>query len=187
MKGLYVSLIALLVISITQFIETIEQNSQQKFIVYNVAESSVYDVIQGTQNYFYAPSSLINDKDKMLFNIEHNWWKNGINNQHVIPLDTVNSAHGIFYFSFGEKKILAITNLYNSEINYTQKLKSDFVILSKNSEIQIEQIVDYFNPELIIFDSSNSYKTCKKWAAICKKSGVKFYDVAQEGAFITEL
>jgi len=187
MKGLYVSLIALLVISITQFIETIEQNSQQKFIVYNVAESSVYDVIQGTQNYFYAPSSLINDKDKMLFNIEHNWWKNGINNQHVIPLDTVNSAHGIFYFSFGEKKILAITNLYNSEINYTQKLKSDFVILSKNSEIQIEQIVDYFNPELIIFDSSNSYKTCKKWAAICKKSGVKFYDVAQQGAFITEL
>lgn len=186
-RGLYVSLIALLIISVTQLIETIEQNSQQKFIVYNVAESSVYDVIQGTQNYFYAPLSLINDKEKMLFNIEHNWWKNGINNQHVIPLDTVNSDHGIFYFSFGEKKILAITNLYNSEINYTQKLKSDFVILSKNSEIQIEQIVDYFNPELIIFDSSNSYKTCKKWAAICKKSGVKFYDVAQEGAFITEL
>lgn len=187
MAGLYVSLIALLIISVTQFIETIEQNSQKKFIIYNVAESSVYDIIRGTQNNFYAPSSLINDKDKMLFNVEHNWWKSGVNKQHLILLDTLNSDHGILYLPFSEKKILAINNLYKSEISYTQKLKSDLVILSKNTEIKIEQVIKYFNPDLIIFDSSNSYKTCKKWAATCKKSGVKFYDVAQQGAFITEL
>ena len=187
MVGLYVSLIALLIISVTQFIETIEQNSQQKFIVYNVAESSVYDIIQGTQNNFYAPSSLINDKDKMLFNIEHNWWKSGVNKQHLISLDTINSDHGILYLPFSEKKILAINNLYQSEISYTKSLKTDLVILSKNTEIKIEQVVKYFNPDLIIFDSSNSYKTCKKWGVTCKKSGVKFYDVAQQGAFITEL
>ena len=187
MAGLYVSLIALLIISVTQFIETIEQNSQQKFIVYNVAESSVYDVIQGTQNSFYAPLSLINDKDKMLFNIEHNWWKNGVNQQHVIPLDTIKSYCGILYFPFGKKKILGINDLYDTKISYTQKLKSDLVILSKDTEIEIEQVVKYFNPELIIFDSSNSYKTCKKWAASCKRSGVTFYDVAQQGAFIVKL
>ncbi|MGE3825878.1 MAG: ComEC/Rec2 family competence protein, partial [Bacteroidia bacterium] len=187
MRGLYVSLIALLIISVTQFIETIEQNSQQKFIVYNVAESSAYDVIQGTQNYFYAPSSLINDKDKMLFNIEHNWWKNGVNRQQIIPLDSINFRNGIFYFSSGEKNILAINNFFDSKISYTKKLNSDIVILSKNTEIKIEQVIDYFNPELIIFDSSNSYKICKKWAAGCKKSGIKYYDVSQQGAFIAEL
>lgn len=187
MAGLYVSLIALLIISVTQFIETIEQYSQKKFIIYNVAESSVYDIIRGTQNNFYAPSSLINDKDKMLFDVEHNWWKSGVNKQHLILLDTLNSDHGILYLPFSEKKILAINNLYKSEISYTQKLKSDLVILSKNTEIKIEQVIKYFNPDLIIFDSSNSYKTCKKWATTCKKSGVKFYDVAQQGAFITEL
>lgn len=185
-NGLYVSLVALLIISITQFIETIEQSSQQKFIVYNVAETSAYDVIQGNQNYFYAPSLLINDKDKMLFNVEHNWWKNGVNKQLLIPLDTLNSAHGIFYLPFSEKKIFAINDLYRSETTYTKKIKSDFVILSENTEIQLEQIINYFNPELIIFDSSNSYKTCRKWALACKKSGVKFYDVALQGAFVAE-
>jgi hypothetical protein len=177
----------LLIISITQFIETLEQNSQQKFIVYNVAKTSAYDVIRGTQNYFYAPLTLINDKDKMLFNIEHNWWKNGINKQEFIELNSINSSNGIRYFTFGNRKILAINELFESDKFYTKKLKSDFVILSNDTEIQIEQVVEYFNPELIIFDSSNSYKTCKKWASTCKKSGVNFYDVARQGAFIAEL
>lgn len=185
-KGLYVSLIALLIISITQFIETIQQNSQQKFIVYNVPETSVYDVIQGTQNYFYAPISLINNKDKMLFNVEHNWWKNGVNKQYIVSLDTMNAHKGVICFTIGGKKILAINDLYEPRVVYPQKLKSDIVILSKNTKIKMEQIVEYFNPDLIIFDSSNTSKICKNWSKTCTKSGLRFYDVSKQGAFILE-
>jgi competence protein ComEC len=187
MAGLYVSLIALLIVSVTQFIETVQQNSQQQFIVYNVAGTSVYDVIQGTQNYFYAPSELIKDKDKMLFNIEHNWWKNGLKNQKIIELDSIYSSKGILQFVADNKKIVAIDNRYNSEIVYSKKMKTDFVILRENAEIEIQQVIKYFNPDLIIFDSSNSNKLCRKWETACKKSGVKFYDVTKSGAFVVEL
>lgn len=187
MAGLYVSLIALLLVSITQFIETVQQSSQQKFIVYNVAGTSVYDVIQGRQNYFYAPATLISDKDKMLFNVEHNWWKLGLEKQNSIEFDSVKTCKGIHHLSVSNKTVLTINNEFNSEVIYTKKLKADFVILRENTEIEIQQIEEYFNPELVIFDSSNSNKLCRKWKRQCEKAGLKFYDVALQGAFVAEL
>ncbi len=187
MAGLYVSFFALLIVSVTQFVETVEQNSQQRFVVYNVAGTSVYDVIQGAQNSFYAPSTLINDKDKMLFNVEHNWWKNGLGKQKFIQLDSIYPSNGILQFIAGNKKVLAINKQFNSEIKYTKKVKIDFVILRDNTEIEIQQVMEYFNPSLIIFDSSNSTKMCRKWETACKKSGVNYYDVSKLGAFTTGL
>lgn len=187
MAALYVSLGALFIISITQFIETIEQNSQRKFIVYNVAGSSVYDIIEGTQNSFYAPTTLIYNKDKMLFNIEHNWWKNGLVKQSFIKLDSLYSSLGILQISAGNKKVLVIDKQFNHEINYTKKVKADFIILSEDTDIEVNQVIKYFNPDLIIFDSSNSTKMCRKWGNECKNGGVKYYDVAIQGAFTTEL
>lgn len=184
--GLYVSLIALLIISITQFLESIEQNLQQKFIVYNVNGNSVYDVINGTQNNFYAPTALISDKDKMLFNIEHNWWKCGIAKQKIIKLDSIYPSGGILPLISCNKRILAIDRNFNSQIIYTQKLKTDFIILRENTEVDIEELKKYFNPELIIFDSSNSAKMCRKWQSACKKTGIKFYNVVKQGAFIVD-
>ena len=186
MTGLYITLLALLVISFTQFLETIQQSSQQKFIVYNVAGTSVYDVIKGRENSFYAPSVFIEDKDKMLFNIEHNWWKSGIEKQHFFPLDTLRTGSGILYFQVADKTVLAIDSSFNASVDYSKKLKTDFVILRENSQIEIAKVVEYFNPRLVIFDSSNSTRQCRKWQKTCKKLGLNSYDVAAQGAFVME-
>ena len=184
--GLYVSLIALLIISVTQFIETVEQNSQQQFIVYNVAGTAVYDVIRGRRNQFYAPTELINDKDKMLFNIEHNWWKVGLEKQEIINLDSLQSHSGLYCFPLNDKKIITVNNRYSSELIYSGTLKTDYVILSQNTTLPIEQVAKYFSPKLIIFDSSNSTKMRNKWIKQCTKLKLKFYDVVEQGAFVAE-
>jgi hypothetical protein len=186
MKALYVLLIALLVIALNQFVETVEQNSQQKFIVYNVAGTSVYDVIQGRMNSFYAPSAFINDKDRMLFNVEHNWWKCGVSNQHFIQIDSLGSTSGLLLFNAGNKTVLVINDKFDTEKDYTGKLNVDYLILAENTGVAIEKAFSYFTPKLIIFDSSNSVKMSRKWKKQCEKTGVKFFDVSMQGAFVAE-
>jgi len=185
--GLYVSLAALLIISVTQFIETVQQSSQNQLVVYNVAGTSVYDIIHGRQNSFFAPAAFARDKDKMLFNVEHNWWKCGLEKQNIVEFDSLTSVNGIQFFPVGNKRALKINARFNPEANYTRKLKTDFIILSENAPVEISELIRYFNPEIIIFDSSNSFSQCSKWESQCKKASVSFFNVLASGAFIANL
>lgn len=185
--GLYAAFIALLIISLTQLFETIEHTSQQRFVVYNVSGASAYDIIQGRSNVFFAPKSLSNDKDKMLFNVEHNWWKSGLDKQSVIDIDSIAELSELNYFFAGDKRVIVLDEKFDNNLQYSGKVKSDYVILRNNPKIEVAKLVAYFTPEMIIFDSSNSRKSCRKWTNECEKTGVSYYNVAEQGAFVVEL
>lgn len=186
MNAFFVALVSFLFISVTQFIEAGEQVSQRKFIVYYVPGTSVFEVIEGRQTSFYAPLYFSNDKDKMLFNIEHNWWKCGVEERKIIPLNSPEDGVGVLLFSVGNKRGIQLNSDFDFEKKYSGKLRTDFLILSDNMKIRIEKAIEYFNPEIIIFDSSNSKRVRNSWKKQCEKLKVGFYDVMEQGAFVVE-
>ena len=63
----------------------------------------------------------------------------------------------------------------------------DFLVLSKNVNVNISEIKDLYNFNLIIFDSSNNFYKVEKWKNECNELNQDFYSVIDEGAFIIDL
>lgn len=63
----------------------------KELIVYNIKDEVAIDIFHGDKNLFISSDSLINNEDKMLFNIKHHWFhKTGMEDpvewQNVIKL-----------------------------------------------------------------------------------------------------
>lgn len=123
----------------------------------------------------------------MLFNVEQNWWKNGLQRKRLVFLDSVDNNSGIFYFMVKNKTAIVINKRFDPSAGYKSKLKTDFIILSENAGIKMDKVMEYFNPDMVIFDSSNSRKACEKWSDECSRAGVSYYNVSKQGAFVAEL
>ncbi|MBO4372304.1 MAG: ComEC/Rec2 family competence protein [Bacteroidales bacterium] len=63
-----------------------------------------------------------------------------------------------------------------------QSFKADILILSHNANCTAEELKQRFNPDLIVFDSSNSLSFKKKMKN--SDTTLHYYDVAENGAFV---
>jgi len=66
--------------------------SADRFVVYNVNKSLAIDLFYGRKNTFIADENLVEDPDKLLFHVQHNWFFRTGNEQadKVIPLVQTN-------------------------------------------------------------------------------------------------
>ena len=80
-----------------------------------------------------------------------------------------------------------ITEIPEYPVSRENNLKLDYLIISGNPKLKIEKLKHFFDFNTLIFDSSNSSFRCEKWERECKKNNIPFYNVCQQGAFVTEL
>lgn len=173
----------------------LEQVYQKKIIVYHIPQISAIEFVDGKNNFFITDSSLIDDENKMLFHVKHNWWDIGIRKTQIITYDELFS-HNIEspsllsiqqnYFQFYNKKVILVdgkTQLKKS--NY--KLKIDFIILTKNPSIKMVDLSECFDFQQIIFDSSCSEWKMNKWKQECEKMNLNYYSVKEKGAFLINI
>jgi hypothetical protein len=67
------------------------------------------------------------------------------------------------------------------------KIAVDYLIISKNPDLQISDALKIYNPKEIIFDSSNKNYKLKKWKEECESVKQIYYSVADSGAFIADI
>lgn len=186
-------------LSITVFLlaNQIQENyrsiKQKNFIVYNVSGVSAYNFIAGKTNIFKADSSLINNRNKMLFHITHNWENLKLNSTHIYSTN-YNQQEKLNYLfkkknfiQFYDKRFVFIDDVADIKYNSVKKLKVDYIVLSKNVKCKIEELVKTIECSSIIIDSSNSYYNDKRWIAECKKLNLNYYSVNQSGAFVVNI
>jgi hypothetical protein len=63
----------------------------------------------------------------------------------------------------------------------------DYVIVSGNVNIRMEEVMAVYRPGCIVFDSSNSFYRLEKWKKECRILQQPCYSVADSGAYIAEL
>ena len=84
-------------------------------------------------------------------------------------------------FSFHNKIVLVVdeSGIYN-----VNKLKPEIVILRNSPKINLERMIDYLNPKLVIADGSNYSSYANLWKATCLKRKTPFHHTGQKGAYI---
>lgn len=125
----------------------------------------------------------------MLFHVRHNWWESGIKYTQSAPDLTFHSGIANSYknyVQFQEKRILLLQEAIQN-VQPTEKLKVDYIILSKSPKVKIKDLVAQYDFEQIIFDSSNSRWRTKYWKQDCSELNLPYYDVSEQGAFILNI
>lgn len=130
----------------------------------------------------------------MLFSIYHHWWDRGISEDKIIYLnDSLNKCFQCSAFvlqnhfiEFADKKIFHLNN-YSLLNSSTKKMKFDFIILSNNLKVSLNDLVKKFEAKEIIIDSSNSFYKASKWLKEAEQLHIQCYSVLHRGAFVFEI
>ncbi len=67
---------------------------------------------------------------------------------------------------------------------YNTSFYADIVVMVNSPKINLDRLLSYSCPKLIVADNSNYKSFVKKWKATCLSNNILFYDIKEKGAFI---
>lgn len=174
------ALAALVLFVIQSAYNTWQTNRQQKLVVYNVPKYEAMDFISGNQYQFVGDSILLQNGLLQNFHLK----PGRINQQLDIRADSLNGVFktGMFY-QFNNKRIM----IADSSIKVApaeHKITLDLVILSKNPNIRIANLLSAVNCKYFVFDASNPAWKIDKWKQECRAYKITWHSVAESGAYI---
>jgi competence protein ComEC len=172
-QALIMGLVVLLTFSLYRTRHHYHALLQEVFVVYAVRGHSAYDVIQGTDHIFYADSTLHASPGKIDYSIAPNWLTLNLNNP---TPQTLNAKP--YTLNVKRKKVLA----WHGDLPSAppeKKLQLDYLILRGKIEFDPADVFLYFDPTLVILDSS-----VPPWIKAPEGVG-RFYDVRKSGAFVS--
>jgi competence protein ComEC len=156
---------------------------QHKFVVYNVPSHRAMDFISANHYYFSGDEDLRNDGVLRNFHL-----KPGRIAMRSALHDTALKSliHDNNLYQFRKKTIL---NIQNENWNMTQqgKIKIDYLVISGNPRLYMQDLLKTFDPAIIIFDGSNPLWKVEKWKKDCERLHLRFYSVPEQGAFIQDI
>jgi len=157
-----------------------------QMIVFNSQKVGLYNFISGNENILIGDTAVLNPDSRTLdFSAKGFWLNEGLPEFKFRESKLLKSKNSNF-IQFEGKRIAVIKDKKEVEFTSQKPLKMDFVIISNNPYVSIEEIVDLYQPELIIFDSSNKKLRCERWREECLAINQEFFSVPGQGAFITE-
>lgn len=191
-KLVFAFLFVLLFMEGFHFYDSLKIAKQRKFIVYSIAKTSALEFYNGKKQLLLADSTLINDDKKIGFHIQNNRILNGIKTNNIINIsnDYPESEFQLEkhrnFLQFLDKIIVIIDNKqrYNE---LKDKITVDYLILSKNCNMSIVDLLKVFKPKMLIFDSSNKLWRTDIWEAECSLVQLPFYNVLKSGAYMVDL
>lgn len=82
-----------------------------------------------------------------------------------------------------EKRILRLSDDFYTYSRSESHFPVDILILSQNGNFKVEDLVRFFNPGIIVLDSSVPRYAALRLASECLEQGIEIHDVAQTGAY----
>jgi len=184
----YPTLVFLSAILFVRIYNSYHLQQQKLLVVYNTPGTRAVNFISGDKNYFLADSALCKNNSKMLFHIKHHWWEKGFSDAEIINGNDRFNFESLIknnnLYSFAGKNIALFDSTLNQNKN---KFKTDILILTDTRKFKIEEVIERFEPGLIIFDSTISGKWLDKLKLKCEGLCVKYYAVSESGAFVKDL
>ena len=101
----------------------------------------------------------------------------------ILNADSLTSIKDLFW-QIDNKNFYNVKSNQQIEIMDDETLHVDYIIVSKNTIINADDITEKFYCSNVIFDSSNSKKFVTARTEEYQSKGIKCFDVAKEGAFV---
>ncbi len=200
-RAVFPALILLILFISVGILRHIENQTDNKFIVYNLPKNSGINFILGKENILFTDfqsPKFEQSKSKL----KNHWLAEGIEKEKFIDLNKLSSkfmltnlisiSHPALFqkegfVAYKDFRVLIIfDNRYNN-ISTDQKLPLDCIVLSNNAKIDLETINQCFNFKYLILDSSNTFYYCQKIKEASNKYKFITFDVNEKGAFLKEL
>ena len=145
--------------------EDLNLKKLNRLVIYNVPNHFGMDLINGSNHYFIGDSVLINDSDKLLFYVKHNWFDLDLNDPKFIAVDTLKQKQ----LSWNGKKINLFLNFLNVQADVTVLKK-----LTKTPQLNLTQIDSTYL--VVLDDYSEKFKNMSS----------KYHFVKDKGAFVLD-
>ncbi|MEI6853669.1 MAG: ComEC/Rec2 family competence protein, partial [Bacteroidota bacterium] len=189
-KWMLSGLVFLLLFTASISFRKVSLKQEKRIIVYNIAKHTAIDFINGNSCYFVADSSLQKDTRKQDFFIKNsriNYQTNMLKSLYL-PDTTNTFADEVFYkksnfISFAGKRMAIVNNMTVS----AQKIKIDFLLITHNSKMGLDEILQQFQPGLIIIDASNNLYYTEQLLAQCRKRNIACFSTSLSGAWILKI
>lgn len=177
---LLVGFIALLVVNSTFFYKKYNSLSSNKIIVFSDSRIPLVNFIHQTHNYVFTTDTVRAEK------IAGNFWRSNLISKPIFINNNINWFEDGFA-TFGGKRIYILTdNSLKNKVS-SQKIVVDYLIISNKIKSKIESILSCVNPKTIIVDKSISSWYTNHIKEICVKNNIKYYSIAENGAFVLNL
>lgn len=156
---------------------------QKKLIVYNVPKYAAIDIVSGRSYHFTGDSILLQDSVLRNFHLRPA--------RIFLQLKTrEDSLPGLcrraFLYQFGPTRF-AVIDRSLSFLPNPRKIKTDFIILSHDPDINIGELAMVFDCRLFVFDASNRLWKIEEWLKQCDALHLQGYSIPERGAFISSL
>lgn len=167
---------ALVLISVV-FVQTVfifekyKAQSANEFIVFNESKASTVGKRNGNEIRFdtSADSLKTSANFKMAYLV-------GAGLDEMLPSEKIKNL-----YSFKNETILIVDSL---GIYKLHSVKPTIVVLRQSPKINLERLLKYLNPKIIIADGSNYKSYLKNWEQTCLKNKTPFHNTLQKGAFV---
>lgn len=199
-KHFLYALTLLLFFLILQTIQSYKTINQKKLIVYNIPYTTAINFIDGEDNVLVSDYKLQKTQKKVDYHIRNNWVKLGVENEKVVDLAKLKKQHqlsviyridnpNIFnkrnFFQFYNKKIVVIDN--KTKLYDKGRVKVDFLIITKNTQLSLSQINKNFDVGKIIIDASNSNYIANKIIKEAKEFKIPYWNIIEQGAYTSDI
>ena len=162
----------------------INLSKKSYFVVHQIPKSTALHFIDGNKSQVYANLNADDSTQNIEYNILPLWMNQKIKNKSINELSYQKSFN---YFQHKNLRIAQIGNNKLQNFKTANKLKVNYLILSNNTELNIQDLQDYFDFEQVIFDSSNSYYKISRWKKECDDLKIKSYSISDQGAYVKYL
>ncbi|WP_020531642.1 ComEC/Rec2 family competence protein [Flexithrix dorotheae] len=174
-----------------QVLENIAQNNQQFFTIYKVNGQSAFAFFEGEKAFLLADSSLLNDREKVRFHIDHHFWNKGVSGREEIAFQNLDESDQYFPVKKVDGNLLFVWNGFtflNLRKKPAQPLQTevDFLIISKQSVTDFREI-QQINCRKIIIDSSNKVYKMKRLIGEMKEKKMPYFIISDNGAFTKKI
>ncbi|MEP6682936.1 MAG: ComEC/Rec2 family competence protein [Parafilimonas sp.] len=181
-KNIIAALSFILVFFILRDVDLTYHKLQQKIIVYNVSKQNAVDVIAGNTCHFIGDSVVLQDKFLRNFNIKPSRVTSRVYSTKDVLLPYINN----YILQINASKILILDKNFYAE-KPKEKIAVNVLILSHNFNKTPEEISNIFNCDYVVADSSIPPWKCAKWKKEFQQLHLRFFSVAQQGAFTLKL
>ncbi|MBE0423429.1 MAG: ComEC/Rec2 family competence protein, partial [Lutibacter sp.] len=173
-KVFYRFVLVLISIVLLQMVFVYEKygiQSSNEFIVFNQSKATTVGKRTGNKIRFdtSADSLITNANFKTAYLVGA-----GLDEMH--PSEKIKN---LYYFN--DEIILIVDSLGIYRLN---SVKPTIVILRQSPKINLERLLEYVNPKIIIADGTNYKSYVKDWEQTCLKNKAPFYNTLQKGAFV---
>ena len=172
-------LLCLFAASITIFNSAKYPNSQ--VIVYNKRNTQLYSIKNGDKMSIITDNAELDEKSLSPATI--NAALAHANLVEILKTDSLSSINERFW-QIDNKNFYIVTSTEQIEIMDEETLPVDYIIVSENTFINAEVLIENFKCSNVIFDSSNSKKFVAARKEEYEKQGINCFDVSRQGAFI---